>query len=135
MSRQLRPARRRLSSLLDELEDYAGAEEQLREELQYDAMDVEVRAELGLALMKQADFEAAEREFMVVLAMEPDHVATLDGFGDLLLIQGRLHEAAHRFRLVVELEPRHEASTKLEMMIRGESEVGPIVTPRGARHL
>ncbi|HYN10221.1 MAG TPA: tetratricopeptide repeat protein [Vicinamibacterales bacterium] len=69
--------------------------------------DVDARASLATALVRQQSFEEAIEHYRVVVGARPGDVAALGGLGIALASTGKLDEAIPLFRRAVEVDPRN----------------------------
>jgi predicted O-linked N-acetylglucosamine transferase (SPINDLY family) len=95
-----------LGSLLDEQERSAEAVPLLRRALESAPDHPFAWLQLGIALRKLGDLDAAAAAYARVLALRADDAEAHNNLGNLLQEQGRLEEALSHYRDAVRVEPR-----------------------------
>ncbi|MEW5975124.1 MAG: aspartyl protease family protein [Acidobacteriota bacterium] len=106
---QLSGAARALRAQIALLEDdLATMEKQLRLALRGDSKIPSVRTTYGHYLLREGDFDAAEREFLKSLKLNPKQAWALVGLGRLALSQGRPRDALAKFEDAAQLDPSME---------------------------
>ena len=83
----------------------------LRNGLKYAPDDNDMRLELGIALMANQQFDAAERELQRVLERDPENVEALVHLGYLYIVSGWWYasdKAVEVLKRALELDPSHE---------------------------
>ncbi len=73
---------------------------------------------LGILLMRDGDFQAAEREFRTALRLRPDDVRSHFGIGAALAKTGRRAEAVRELQVFLQLAPDTPANQRLILRAR-----------------